>query len=287
MKKNILFFVMLLVLILGLLTTALAEGGSGDGSGGGTEIPLALASSTVSDGSTNVPCDVEIMLTFNKNVVNMAVKDNNMQCFKMVDASGSSVPIDVLMGDDQVDPTIKRIIDIKPKNVLVPGAQYKLTISANLTAKSGAVLGHAVTMSVTTADSTVSSSTAPPASVTTAPAATGPANPSAASTSKPSTSSIPSPSATSSAIPSEVPAKQTGSPSPEETASVNAEATAANASSTTASASSSSPADVTQADPSMASAAQGIILWLIAGGTTALLAIALFIARRVKNRKNH
>lgn len=153
MKKKILAAALALAVMFCLTVPALADGG--DGSGGGSDDPLALASSSVPDGSTDVAVDSEITLTFNKNVVNLAVHDNNMTCFTLTDANGT-VAIDVLMGDDQVDPTIKRIVVISPQSDLSPDTQYKLTISGNLTAKSGAVLGSDIEISFTTASAEAS-----------------------------------------------------------------------------------------------------------------------------------
>ena len=127
---------------------ALAEGG--DGSGGGSGSPLALDWSSVPDGSTDVPADVTITLTFTKNVVNFTVKDNNMGCFRLVDSGGSSVPISVIMGDDQVDSSVKRIISIAP-DTLAAGETYTLIISGGLQAKNGTYLGSDVYLTFTTA----------------------------------------------------------------------------------------------------------------------------------------
>ena len=97
-RKRILSILLILLLITSLAVSAFAEGGNGDGSGGGKNVPLGLAESSVPDGSTNVPTDVTITLTFNKNVVNFTVKDNNMTCFSLADSRGTNVPVTVLMG---------------------------------------------------------------------------------------------------------------------------------------------------------------------------------------------
>ncbi len=155
-------FVLLIVLMLALSpgVCALAEGG--DGSGGGSGNPLTLDWSTVPDGSTDVPTDVTITLTFTKNVVNFTVRDNNMGCFTLVDSGGSRVPIAVIMGDDQVDTSIKRIISISP-DPLSPGETYTLIISGNLQAKNGTYLGSDIYLTFTTAGA---QETPPPAEET-------------------------------------------------------------------------------------------------------------------------
>ena len=147
-------FVTVLIVLLMLLTcavTAFAGGGNGDGTGGGKNKPLALASSSVANGAQNVSQNPEIVLTFNKNVVNFTVRDNNKKCFSLTDENGKSIPIDVIMGDDQVDPDIKRIITIKPKSSLTPGTTYLLKIGGGITSKSGVSIGRDSYISFTVA----------------------------------------------------------------------------------------------------------------------------------------
>jgi hypothetical protein len=135
---------------LTLQLSVLADEGDGDGSGGGSGEPLMLDVSSVPDGITGVATDVVITLTFTKNVVNFSVKDNNMTCFTLTDSNGTPVPFSVLMGDDQVDPTIKRIIEIKPE-ALSPGTAYTLTVLKEVTSKSGVNLEDDVIIHFTTA----------------------------------------------------------------------------------------------------------------------------------------
>ncbi len=116
-------------------------GGNGDGTGGGKGQPLVLASSSIANGAENVSQTPRIVLTFSKNVVHFTVRDNNKQCFSMTDEDGNSVPINVLMGDDQVDPSIKRIVTITPQSALTPGTTYLLKIGGGITSKSGVSIG--------------------------------------------------------------------------------------------------------------------------------------------------
>ena len=140
------------LLILSFAVCAFAEGGNGDGTGGGKDQPLTLVSSSIPNGSENVSTTPEIVLTFSKNVVNFTVKDNNEKCFKLTDSKGNNVPVDVIMGDDQVDPSIKRIITIKPKSPLTPGETYLLKIGGGITSKSGVSIGKDSYISFTVAD---------------------------------------------------------------------------------------------------------------------------------------
>lgn len=116
-------------------------GGNGDGTGGGKGQPLVLASSSIANGAENVSQTPRIVLTFSKNVVHFTVRDNNKKCFSMTDEDGNSVPINVLMGDDQVDPSIKRIVTITPQSALTPGTTYLLKIGGGITSKSGVSIG--------------------------------------------------------------------------------------------------------------------------------------------------
>ncbi len=138
------------IALLLFLSMSLAALGGGDGSGGGQGNPLTLEACSVPDGSTDVPCDVEIVLTFSKNVVHFTVRDGNMQCFRLYDSAGNKVPIEVLMGDDQVDPSIKRIVTVAASG-LTPGEAYTLLVSAAMTSKSGANMESDVSVHFTTA----------------------------------------------------------------------------------------------------------------------------------------
>lgn len=156
--KRILSLVLVLILSFSLCLSVFAEGG--DGSGGGSNIPLGLESSSVPDGSTDVPVDEDIILNFNKNVVNFTVKENNMTCFSMKDSKGNSVPITVIMGDDQVDRDIRRIITIHPTS-LSEGETYTLTISGKLQAKNGTTLGDDITLTFSTVKPAVTATPSP------------------------------------------------------------------------------------------------------------------------------
>ena len=140
------------LIALTFAASSFAEGGNGDGTGGGKDKPLVLDSSSVPNGSENVSPDAEIVLTFTKNVVHFTVRENNMKCFSMTDSKGNNVPIDVIMGDDQVDPSIKRIVTIKPKSPLTPGETYLLKIGGGVTSKSGVSIGKDTYISFTVAD---------------------------------------------------------------------------------------------------------------------------------------
>ncbi len=123
----------------------------GDSSGGGQGVPVGLASSVPSDGHQDFPVDGVIKLTFNKNVINLTVRENNQKCFALLTADGNKVPIEVIMADDQLYPEEKRNISIKPVQSLQPGTAYVLKISAALQGKNGTTLGNEVMVNFVTA----------------------------------------------------------------------------------------------------------------------------------------
>ncbi len=142
----------LILVILGcLLFNLLALAGEGDGSGGGQGVPLGLESSSPADGQPGVTLQPEIKLTFNKNVINLAIREANKGCFSLAVKNGSSVPIEVIMADDQIHPEEKRNVSLKPLQALKPGTGYVVRISPQLQAKNGTRLGHEVTVNFVTA----------------------------------------------------------------------------------------------------------------------------------------
>lgn len=147
--RSSLVLALVVLFCLFLTLPVLAEGGSGDGSGGGHNTPLGLASSNPADGASNVAVNTQIKLIFNKNVINMSVKDNNVKCFALYN-NGQQVPVSVIMADDQIQPEYKREVTIAPQHSLQPGSSYTLKISPELQAKSGAVLGQEIKVSFTT-----------------------------------------------------------------------------------------------------------------------------------------
>lgn len=149
MKRSILKLMAVLVLYFLAFSHLPALAGEGDGSGGGQGQPLALESSYPGTGMTGVSQQVQIKLTFNKNVVNMSVRDNNRQCFAL-SSGGQTIPIDIIMADDQVYPEGKNDVLLKPRQALAPGTRYTVTVAPSLQSKSGAVLGKTITIIFTT-----------------------------------------------------------------------------------------------------------------------------------------
>lgn len=155
-KKS--WFILILSMILLAFLCLPAFAGQGDGSGGGQGEPLRLDSSTPYNGQSGVPTDVQVTMTFNKNVVNMTVSDNNLNCFSLYAADGSKIPIEVIMADDQVEPEKKRIISLKPLQDLKHNTAHTVKVSSSLESKSGNTLGGDLAITFITAqDGTVPS----------------------------------------------------------------------------------------------------------------------------------
>jgi len=138
MKKIFKLSFLIIILLLGWPSlTVLA---SGDGSGGENNNAFDIVSSTVDDGEKNVNIDREIKFVFSKNVANIAIVENNRQCFSMVDSSGNAVPFEVVTFDDQLEREKRNDIIIKPE-ALKEAEEYTITISPNLQPKNGDILG--------------------------------------------------------------------------------------------------------------------------------------------------
>ena len=108
---------------------AVGTGGNGDGVGENSGQPLELTYSSVQNGQTNVSVDAAIDLVFSNNVVHFSIAENNKNCFVLQDETGMPTSIAVVMGDDQVDPSIRRNIGIVPESSLEQGVKYTLIIS--------------------------------------------------------------------------------------------------------------------------------------------------------------
>lgn len=136
-------------------------GGQGNGTGGGQDQPLSLVSSIPADGAKDFPVNGEIILNFNKNVVNMTVVDNNKACFGLYTSDGTQVAAEVIMADDQIDPDQRETVKIKPSQELGNGTAYIVKISPQLQSKSGDTLGQETIIKFATAAAGAGASTTP------------------------------------------------------------------------------------------------------------------------------
>lgn len=154
-KLNI--FILTFLIAFSASFTAFAGNGTGDGSGGGKDKPLTLKECNIANGAENIDPNFKIHLYFSKNVVNFTVKDNNMNCFHVVDMKNNQIDINVEMGDDQVNPSdeVKRSVYISPKSPYAEGQTYILKISKNLLSKSGVNLDKDYNISFTIAEKSV------------------------------------------------------------------------------------------------------------------------------------
>lgn len=140
-----------LALMLGGSALAMAGNGSGGGSGSGENRsdPITVVNSSLADGAVIEGDTLTVHLEFNKNVVHFSVRQNNMGRFSLYDESGERHPLEVHMGDDQVDPTCKRLVDLTASG-LQPG-DYTLVIESGLTAKNGTSLDRDIAIRFTVA----------------------------------------------------------------------------------------------------------------------------------------
>ena len=140
-RASSVLFSLLLALLLAF--PVFCEGGDGSGGGENHDKPLTLVQENCNintKGKTEFDDpNIQIVLYFTKNVVNIKVRDNNKKCFSVTDSSGNNVPITVVMGDDQTDPsdTTKRTVTIVPDAPYKAGKTYALKISKGLAAKNG------------------------------------------------------------------------------------------------------------------------------------------------------
>lgn len=139
-------------LILSPLAGNLAQAGEGkgDGSGGGQNNPLMIESSTPANGATGVSSLEYIKIVFNKNVVYMTVRDQNMQCFSLWSGS-QRIPAEVIMADDQIEREKRNDVLIKPKQPLQAGTTYRVEIAPEMQSKSGVPLGQKAVITFTMA----------------------------------------------------------------------------------------------------------------------------------------
>ena len=114
---------------------------------------LSLLSSSVMNGDRNAPLNPLIQLDFNKNIVNFTIARHNVTCYHLTDKEGNSVPINVILPDDQLQSRVKSSIFISPLEPLKPRTEYALIIDNDLTAKNGDYIDIAYKIKFTTGTS--------------------------------------------------------------------------------------------------------------------------------------
>lgn len=146
-----------LIIVLGCFASAAAVKTSSDPAETAAEPdeddngePFTLGSTSIRNGSKDVALDVTIQLDFNKNIVNVAVAQNNIACYHLTSRDGSVVPIRIIMPDDQLQRVYKRSVFIQPQAELAPNTEYTLTVDNTLTAKNGNVLDQFYDITFTT-----------------------------------------------------------------------------------------------------------------------------------------
>lgn len=143
MKKKLIFLMVFTILSVNCIQVLAADNGDGKAVG------LTLVESNPGNGAVDVSLDTQIKLIFNKNVVNLTVKDNNSKCFKLLEAN-NEVPIEVIFPDDQMEPDRKREITLKPLELLKENTTYKVEVSEKLQAKNGTSLGTTISFTFDT-----------------------------------------------------------------------------------------------------------------------------------------
>lgn len=143
MKNRFVLWIMVIFIFANAISVYSADGD-------GKSEALDLVESIPKDSSQAVELDTQIKLIFNKNVVNLTIKDNNSKCFSLSDSSKQIVPIDVIFADDQIEPDKKREITISPKEPLKENMTYMVEISPKLQAKNGTSLDKSISISFTT-----------------------------------------------------------------------------------------------------------------------------------------
>ena len=98
---------------------------------------LTLLSSSVTNGARGVPLNPIIQLNFTKNVVNFLAARQNAACYHLVDGEGNSIPIRVIVPDDQMQQDVKRSVFIVPAENLRPDTIYTLAVDNTLISKNG------------------------------------------------------------------------------------------------------------------------------------------------------
>lgn len=109
-----------------------------------------MVSSSITNGETDVAPDREIKLVFSKNISNITVKENNLNCFSMTDSSGQPLPISVILFDDQLEREKRNDVVIQPEALRDP-EKYSITVSTALTSKNGASLSEPIVVEFSTA----------------------------------------------------------------------------------------------------------------------------------------
>lgn len=141
---------LLMAMIMASCVTAGAETINADE---GKKVEFCLEDSIPQNSAVDVEPDSNIKLIFNKNVVNLTVKENNLKCIILKDEHGQVVPSELIFPDDQVEPDKKREIYIDPVDNLKENTTYTVEISPDMLAKNGSKLGETVYVSFSTISS--------------------------------------------------------------------------------------------------------------------------------------
>lgn len=136
-KRQILLI--LFVYVLTMLFTPFVFAASSDADAGRKELNFLTATynGINLENAVGVPLIPEIVVEFDKDVVNAAVWNNNKNCFKLQSERNEKVKINVTIVNDTADYNQKTKVFIEPAQPLKSGTTYNLKVSPNLRAKNG------------------------------------------------------------------------------------------------------------------------------------------------------
>jgi len=154
------FLLITLIALVAALPVHAASTRAADSEDSDSSTALILETCSIKNLEADVPLNPMIQLDFNKNVVNIAVAQNNIACFHLIDENRDSVAIKLIFPDDQLQQEVKRNIFITPEAELEPESTYTLIVDQTLMAKNGSYLNKAYQYTFTTgASSSVESNT--------------------------------------------------------------------------------------------------------------------------------
>ena len=99
---------------------------------------MLIASEPVDD-AREIPVDQPLVLTFNKNVIYLEVRENNQQAITLW-AGEQQVPAEIVMADDQLEFEKRQTITVRPLEPLQSATAYTIRIDTSMVSKSGSHL---------------------------------------------------------------------------------------------------------------------------------------------------
>jgi len=156
MKRIAAIFTTLLICLILCFTSAgsvFAEDPVATGSSPGKSLSLQMDKISPQNGSTNMQLQtVGIKLYFDGNVSDESVKKNNADCFKFIGPKDKEIPCKAFFDTSNTGYILVTVMPKTKNNMLKEKTDYKLTISENLMATDGRLLGEDVILKYRTVD---------------------------------------------------------------------------------------------------------------------------------------